>query len=179
MPTPPIREVDRPTYPGLNFVSTQLWREWLLIYESAFQRFEYNVRIGQGLRAPAGATEAEAKMWKYLTQKRIDVVAFRPGQTWIIEIEERPGARTYGQLNLYFLMADEYLAVQGKKINALICRRLGYDMFKAFRASDAIIFKFAPGYPPALPPSFPPPNVGTEFQNIAESYGHPAVRPNE
>lgn len=91
-------ELDRPTYPGLNPSATALWRIWLKYYETSFESFQYNVRVGQGIHPLASLTDAEKDLWKKLTQKRVDVVAERVNQTWILEIQERADLRTLGQL---------------------------------------------------------------------------------
>jgi hypothetical protein len=172
-----MKEADYPHYPGLNAQAGELWREFLSIYDTSFTSYMYNVRIGQGLRAPASATAAEAALWKSMTQKRIDVVASRKGQTWIVEVDERPGARTFGQLQLYKHMAPLYLQTEPIVIGALICRWLGYDMYGAFLKHEDLVFKLAPGYPPAVPAAFPPPGNTTKYRLINDSYGNPATLP--
>ena len=75
------------------------------------------MRVGQGILAPAYLSQAEKDLWKKLTQKRIDVVAERPGQTWIIEIMERPGLAAVGQLIGYQHLYAKYVEDAGE-----ICR---------------------------------------------------------
>lgn len=166
-----MTEAEQANYPGLNTTAAELWRDFLRVYETAFTRFDYNVRIGQGLQPPLGASAEDAALWKKLTQKRIDVVAYRRDQTWIIEIDERPGARTFGQLILYYHMADRYVELSGTKINALVCRYLGFDMFAAFKTQNTMIFKFQPGKQPSLPAAFPPPHAATKHTILGVEYG--------
>src|SRR5579885_2410272 len=87
-------ELLRSSYPGLNPQSTDLWRQWLKYYETSFDSFQYNVRVGQGITPPAYLSDQEKELWKKLTQKRVDVIAHRANQTWIIEIQERADLRT-------------------------------------------------------------------------------------
>ena len=91
-------EINKASYPGLIPQAADLWRKFLALYADKFQTFEYNVRVGQGLDPGPGQSDAMRAMWKAVTTKRIDVVANRENQTWVIEIEERPGMRTLGQL---------------------------------------------------------------------------------
>ena len=165
----PTREVDLPNYPGLNAVATAIWRDFLKLYESKFASFEYNVRVGQGITPPAGASAEDAALWKQLTQKRIDVVATRMGETWIIEIDERPGSRVFGQLQLYKHMYPLYYPVKGKLQGALVCRYLGYDMFGAFHQQGDYVFKFQTGKLPSLPPTFLPAEGGAAFDLLTGS----------
>lgn len=159
--TAQISELDKTTYPGLNASSILLWRKWLAFYEHDFSSYAYNVHVGQGIQAPAYLTEAEKAMWKNLTQKRIDVVAERMGETWIIEIVERPGLAAVGQLIGYEHLGKTYLQTQEKVRTALICARLGHDMAAIFRAQNVPVFFFPPSGLPSFPPSFMPSGLST------------------
>lgn len=149
-------ELQRSSYPGLNTSSVDLWRKFLTYYEGDFASYQYNVRVGQGITAPAYLTPDEAGLWKMLTQKRIDVVAERHGETWVIEIVERPGLASVGQLIGYMHLAEKYLEVQPQKRAALVCARLGHDMAEIFKAQGVTVFLFPPAGQPSFPPTFQP-----------------------
>lgn len=136
-----------------------MWRKWLGYYQGDFSSFEYNVHVGMGIQAPAYLTDAEKVLWKQLTQKRIDVVAQRFQETWIIEIVERPGLATVGQLVGYEHLGRQYLNVQDTVRTALICARLGHDMASIFKQQKVLVFFFPPGKPPSFPPTFQPSGV--------------------
>lgn len=156
-------QLDTTSYPGLNAQSIALWQSWLKLYESRFTSYEYNVRVGAGIVAPAYLSQADKDLWKKLTQKRIDVVAERPGQTWIIEIMERPGLAAVGQLVGYQHLYSKYVKLPEKFVPALICARLGYDMRLIFEKQQVIIFQFRVGKGPLLPGSFLPAVAGIPF----------------
>lgn len=150
-------QLQMASYPGLITSAEDLWRKFLTYYESEFFLYDYNVRVGQGIVAPAYLTDDEKALWKKLTQKRIDVVAERLGQTWIFEIAERPGLREVGQLIGYAHLAQSYLQLKGQIVLAVICARLGHDMAGIFRAQNVLVFLFPPAGAPSFPPSFIPP----------------------
>ena len=152
-------ELNRSYYPGLNSSSVDLWKKFLKYYEDAFVNYQYNVRVGQGIQAPAYLTPDEAALWKTLTQKRIDVVCERLGETWIIEIMERPGSASIGQLIVYYHLAQKYLEMKEKTRLALICARLGHDMAEVFKAQGVTVFLFPAAGDPSFPPSFLPTGV--------------------
>lgn len=154
-------EIKRPSYTGLNSSSIDLWRKFLKYYEDAFVNYQYNVRVGQGIQAPAYLTPEEAALWKSLTQKRIDVVCERLGETWIIEIVERPGLAAVGQLIGYEHLGRAYLETKETVRTALICARLGHDMAAIFKAQDVLVFLFPPAGDPSFPPAFLPTGVVT------------------
>lgn len=153
---PVFGESKMASYPGLNEVATALWRKWLELYEDRFDSFEYNVRVGQGLDPGPSATPEMREMWRMVTTKRIDVVAERENQTWVIEIEERPGLRTFGQVLGYLDLLPKYRAVRAILIGGLVSARLGFDMKGLFRSNEVLYFVFQPGSLPNLPPTFQP-----------------------
>lgn len=154
-----IAEIDRASFPGLNNSSVELWRKFLRYYQNDFASFDYNVRVGQGILPPAYLTDAEKVQWKMLTQKRIDVLAERFQETWIIEIIERPGLASVGQLVGYQHLTIEYLRPQPTIRLALICARLGHDMGLIFRKQGILVFYFPDGKRPSFPPQFMPTQV--------------------
>ncbi len=152
----PVSEINRTSYPGLNPQSTALWRLWLKYYETSFEVFEYNVRVGQGITPLASLSDQEKELWKKLTQKRVDVLAHRANQTWIIEIQERADLRTLGQLVGYRHLVPAYTAVREVLMLGMVCARLGHDMALALKQNGVLVFFFPPGKPPSFPPTFPP-----------------------
>jgi hypothetical protein len=157
-------EIAKPSYEGMPPLSVPLWRQFLPFYADKFESFEYNVRVGQGLDPGPGATPEMQRMWKMVTTKRIDVVANRQDQTWVIEVEPRPGLRTFGQIVAYMSLLPKYYPVRPTVIGALVCQYIGYDMFGLFREQDHFIFAFPPGKKPNLPPQFLPSVSSTDYQ---------------
>ncbi len=149
-------ELSRSSYPGLNPQSTDLWRQWLKYYETSFDSFQYNVRVGQGITPPAYLSDQEKELWKKLTQKRVDVIAHRANQTWIIEVQERADLRTLGQLVGYRHLVPAYTETREVLMLALICARLGHDMALTLKGNGVIVFYFPVGKTPSFPPTFPP-----------------------
>ncbi len=150
------RELAKPSYDGMLDAVAGLWRDFLKLYGDKFETVEYNVRVGQGLDPGPSQSEEMRRMWYMVTTKRVDVVANRQNQTWVIEVEERPGLRTFGQLRAYELMLPKYYPVRDVVVAALVCRYIGFDMFGLFRAQNHYIFQFQPGRKPNLPPQFLP-----------------------
>lgn len=149
-------ELNARSYAGMNVSSTLLWRQFLRYYETSFESYQYNVRVGQGITAPAYLSDAEKEQWKALTQKRVDVVAERANQTWVLEIQERADLRSLGQLLGYKHLVQAYLPTREVIMLGMICSRLGHDMALALRQNGVLVFFFPPGQPASFPPAFPP-----------------------
>ena len=152
----PVGESRLLRYEGLNDQAAALWRQWLALYEDQFASFAYNVRVGQGLNPGPSATDQMREYWRLVTTKRIDVVAQRAGQTWVIEIEPRPGLRTFGQVQGYMHLLPKFQPVAEQLIGAVVCATMGHDMASIFKTHNIPYFVFRAGRPPTLPPTFPP-----------------------
>ena len=152
----PIGESELPSYAGMNQEATIVWRTFLRDYEDQFTSFSYNVRVGRGLSPGANANEATVAMWRAVTTKRIDAVGERLGQTWVFEVDPRPGLRALGQVNGYMVLLPSYYQAQSTIQGAVVCTYLGYDMRQVLRAHNILYFQYPPLKPPRLPPTFLP-----------------------
>jgi hypothetical protein len=141
-------------YPGLIQVETDLWRAFLREHETEYDRFEYNVHVGQGVNVPerpmTDDPELDRKLreaYRLWTQKKIDVVGFQGPAYTIFEVEERPGTRALGQLLTYRRLLNEQRPPIAPTILALVARRLGHDMEATFREQGVAIYLVEPGPP--------------------------------
>ncbi len=143
---PALGEQFRRHFPGLIPMESALWRVWLREHEGDFDRFEYNVHVGQGINIAPRALEDDPvlqdkirKQFQQATQKKIDVVGFQAAAMTIFEVEERPGTRALGQLLTYRELLHDQRPPTAPTTLALVARRLGTDMRKVFERSDVQI----------------------------------------
>ncbi len=176
MPVP--GESKRASYPDMREASVALWRQWLELYQDRFDAFYYNVRVGAGTR-PRDDTRGDMRRdWWATTSLRIDVVAQRSGETWCIEVAERPTTKMLGSLQLYAHLLPQYQGpnppkldvirdrcaedfliptpIQARVVAALICRFLGADMRAVVEQAGILVFQFPGAGYPKLPPQFLP-----------------------
>jgi hypothetical protein len=171
-------EDQRGVYPGLLGTSVDLWRKWLQLYQGKFEAFYYNVRVGAGVRPPAGTTPEMARDWWAQTCLRIDAVGEREDQTWVIEIAERPSTKILGQLQLYSHITPLYQGQNAQRLDvisnrnatdfllptmirpviipALVCRYLGSDFAATIVKAGIYTFQFPGTGPAVLPAQFMP-----------------------
>lgn len=145
-------EQNRPFFPGLIPIEAFLWRLWLREHEQEFGAFAYNVHVGQGVdpgvRPLTGDPALDARLrqqWIEATQKRIDVVGYALAETWVFEVEERPGTRALGQLLSYEVLLPASRPTTGQVVLAVVCRSLGRDMADIFEAQGIRTFRVAIG----------------------------------
>lgn len=144
----PAGEQFRRYYPGLIPMEERLWRTWLKEHETDFEAFEYNVRVGEGIRIAPRALDADpvlqekiSRQFQEATQKKIDVVGRRGGEVWIFEVEERPGTRALGQLISYQTLLPRTRLVEGPIVLALVARRIGGDNLIVFEDAGVVVWR--------------------------------------
>ena len=101
--------LDRPAlrlrnYPHLIGGDSELWDKFLIKNPSFFDAVSYDVRIGEGMVLNGDWPENIADMAKLLSQRRMDVIAERAGQIWLIELKVDPGVSLIGQLDAYKIL---------------------------------------------------------------------------
>ena len=99
--TPRWPNTPLPKYPHLVGSDIAIWDSWVRTHGHYFQGFDYDVHVGQGLEPDKDQDYPLQQMWIGLTQKRIDVVGYRPGEIWLIEVKDRPTVAVIGQCLSY------------------------------------------------------------------------------
>ena len=94
-------ELRKKRYPHMMAQEIRIWKKFLKKHGQNFTKFKYDVHVGRGVGTVPGFTPVFQKMAITLTQKRIDVVAGRGSDVWIIEIKDRAGMSAIGQLLTY------------------------------------------------------------------------------
>lgn len=110
--------MSRQPLPGREFahMSTEEKMIWQKAKSLPFfngLQFFYDVRVGDGLQYPEGATEMQLKIAEALTTKRIDVVGIDQDTVHIIEVKVEAGLSGIGQLVGYQLLYRNKFDYQG------------------------------------------------------------------
>lgn len=88
-------------YPHLLEPDIDLWLRFLDKYEDKYTTFDYDVRIGHGRDPGNSFSPVMRNMGIELSQRRIDVVAYKENEIEIIEITVSAGLKCIGQLETY------------------------------------------------------------------------------
>lgn len=75
-----------------------VWVRYLMQGGAQFAPFTYDLRVGNGLKMPAGSDSITLRTAYALTTKRIDVLCFVDQRPRIIEVKQRAGLSAVGQL---------------------------------------------------------------------------------
>ena len=102
MGTPAQRlESERLKYPGLLPDEVLVLRAWLALHQSEYDRFDYNMRIGQGIDPGPNYSDEVRRQAILNTQLRIDAVGWKGTQPTIIEVKRRTTPSNVGQILTY------------------------------------------------------------------------------
>jgi hypothetical protein len=91
-------EADRLKYPGMLLREILVWKTWQFGNASRFDRFEYNVRLGDGVDPGPSYQDSARRQWILNSMKRADVIAVKGSRVTIIEVEDNPGLSAIGQV---------------------------------------------------------------------------------
>lgn len=123
-------------YPHLMPGEIPIWEAWLEDHKSDFDRFNYDVRVGESIIPPPHLDANLADMAVSLAKKRIDVVGYKGNDPTVIEIKPYAGLTTLGQLLAYpVLYRWEFPGMPPPKV-LLITPRLMPDMANLFYAFE-------------------------------------------
>jgi hypothetical protein len=159
---PAIRfQADRLKYPGMQLREILIWKNWVYQNSTRFDRYEYNVRLGDGVDPGPSYPDASRRMWIANSMKRADVVAVNRALVTLIEVEENPGLTAFGQLAGYivlwrarivnggppqvhlslgveaFFPAD--LPLDPNPNGLIVCARIGNDALAVARSSNVAV----------------------------------------
>lgn len=88
-------------FPGMRAEEVPIARAWLARHYQEWDEVRFNVRLGEGVPPPPGATPEIERMVAAGSRKRADLIVFRPSQVGIVEIEVRINPSVLGQLIVY------------------------------------------------------------------------------
>lgn len=96
-------------YPHLMPFEIPIWEGFLSLHGSDYDRFDYDVRVGESIVPPPDIDANIADMAVSLAKKRIDAVGWQGSHPTIIEIKTYAGLTAIGQLLSYpLLYAKEF-----------------------------------------------------------------------
>jgi len=130
----------RNRYPHMVPNEIRIWNKFQKKYGSKFDMFRYDVHVGKGIGPVPGYDKKYQDMAIRLTQKRIDVVAYRGSNTYIIEIKDKAGLSAIGQLIAYKKLYEDQYGVNKIKGLAIVATSADQDIRKVAGVLNIKIF---------------------------------------
>lgn len=118
-----------------------VWMKFLKTDAGLIKELWYDVRVGQAVLLPVGASNRERRIAAGLTRKRIDVVCSVGGGFWVVEVKPYASMLAVGQVISYVrLFAIEY-TVPGQIIPVIVCDNYDNDLLDEFDELGVLVLK--------------------------------------
>lgn len=88
-------------YPHMAEADTIIWSRYVQRYPKSFEAVAYDVPVGEGAAFDTVVNPATGGDIKKLYQRRIDVLALKDGQYYVIEVKPRASTAAIGQVKGY------------------------------------------------------------------------------
>jgi hypothetical protein len=121
-----------------------LWKKYLDAHANEFLRFYYNVRVGGPDISKIEGDETIKRMWYLSTAKRIDVIAEKKDELWIIEVASSPYLRAVGQCLSYLYLWNQDPKIDKPAKMVLLCYYLDSDLEKVLNHHGVKVIALEP-----------------------------------
>lgn len=88
-------------YPHLMVGDIRIWEQYLEVVDHKFDSFDYDVHVGKGVKPSEDWSEDIKTMALALSEKRIDVLAWKDNTSVIIEVKPQAALSAIGQVLCY------------------------------------------------------------------------------
>lgn len=133
---PKVSSRLRRKYPHLLPDEAETWTRFLVAYPDYFELVEYDVHVGKGAVPDPSWSAETIRMAAAITRKRIDVVGWRLGEVWLIDVKDRAGISAVGCMLAYesLWLADNPGAARPRL--CVICGRCDRDVEDVARSME-------------------------------------------
>jgi len=116
-----------------------VWGKFLKTDAFRLKEVWYDVRVGQPVLLPVGASDRDKRIANGLTRKRIDVVCSVAGGYWVVEVKPYASMLAVGQVISYSrLFALEY-APGGRIVPVIVCDAYDEDLLDEFDEMGVLV----------------------------------------
>ena len=112
------------------------WREWREKYGKDYDYMLYDVKLTTIDIGEMDITKPAFRMWMANISKRIDVVAVRDNEVYIIEVTERAFLRAVGQAICYAEIWKKVSTMPHKMTSCILCKRADVDIMMTCKAHN-------------------------------------------
>lgn len=96
-------------YPRMSSEDVKIWQPFLSDQGAKYDRFDYDLKVGTGVKPDLPVPEIFLQDFQELTKKRIDAVGYNKNGATLFEVKPRAGTSALGQLLTYkSLFAQSY-----------------------------------------------------------------------
>ena len=119
--------VKRYKYPHMIGEDREIWSRFIDMFPDRFDTADYDFRVGKGMVTDPSWPEYMKVDAIALTQKRIDVLAWKGEQPTIIEVKKRVGLSALGQVLGYKVLFMKYFSHFQDPEMLIVCEKISID----------------------------------------------------
>ena len=136
-----LKPVPAPKYLHMMPEDSEIWTRFLKNADVVIDEVWYDVRVGQAVEVASGRPDWMRRWADYSTRKRIDVVARRGCDYWVIEVKPLAGMVALGQAIYYGeAFRKEYRPPRGV-ISAVVTDSVDQDVRSIFEQYGVVVFE--------------------------------------
>lgn len=128
-------------YPHMMPEDTIIWTRFLKNADVLIDEVWYDVRVGSAVPVDTGQPEWMKRMAEYVTRKRIDVVARRGRDYWIIEAKPFAGVVALGQALYYANAFKAEYKPAGSVVPAVVTDLVDPDVQSILDRYGVVVFE--------------------------------------
>ena len=131
---------DNIKYPHMFPGDIEIWKRFLTEYPFHAEKYEYDVKVGDGVELEESWPENIRKMATELTQGRIDVVGFSRNEILIIEVKRDASFSALGQVLGYMFLYQYTYKPRALLIGEVVTDSLSRDSKRMLEAKGVRVF---------------------------------------
>ncbi len=120
---------------------TGVWTKFLKTDSGLIKELWYDVKVGQPVLLPVGASDLERRIAAGVTRKRIDVVCAVGGGIWVVEIKPYASMLAMGQVLTYVRLFTLEYSVPGQIVPVIVCDDFDDDLLDEFDELGVLVLK--------------------------------------
>lgn len=128
-------------YPHMMVEDTEVWTKFLKSGVISIKEVWYDVRVGQPVFLPAGASDMQKRIAAGITRKRIDAVCLVEGGLWVVEVKPYANMYALGQVLTYDRLFRREYAAPEVVVPVLVCDDYDTDLVEEFDEFGVLVIK--------------------------------------
>jgi len=117
-----------------------VWYRFLEKYGQPFIRIYYDVLLGGPFLTPEQEKDPFMRDWRYVTAKRMDVLAELRTEIWIIEVVHDCGMRSLGQVQTYHALWLQDPKIDKPPVKVLVAETIDEDLLSSAGVQGISVF---------------------------------------
>lgn len=134
------KPIVMPHYPHMLAEDTAVWTRFLKSAVIEIGEVWYDLRVGQSVAIPQGASDMEQRIANGLTRKRIDAVCRVAGGFMVVEVKPYANMVALGQALTYSRLFKIEYDVAGEVLPVIVCDGVDQDLIDEFDELGVLVF---------------------------------------